>query len=181
MAAQRYVAYTSDIGESFRPVAHPVLIRSAYGISWLYLTGDVLHEGYKAYISNQAMLRGGHEITNVPDFLKPRELSTATTTAKSSASEHTNKPHEVKSYVNPAATAYPTEAGEKNLLKPVGKVGFLEDYRTVMVQRAIFQGLASMGLPAFTIHSVYSLDAHKRLFYTYCVTGRPLFWYGSQE
>lgn len=30
----------------------------------------------------------------------------------------------------------------------------IEDYRTVMVQRALFQGLASMGLPAFTIHSI---------------------------
>ena len=30
----------------------------------------------------------------------------------------------------------------------------LEDYRTVMAQRAIFQSVASMGLPAFTIHSV---------------------------
>ena len=30
----------------------------------------------------------------------------------------------------------------------------LEDYRTVMAQRAIFQSIASMGLPAFTIHSV---------------------------
>jgi fission process protein 1 len=30
----------------------------------------------------------------------------------------------------------------------------LEDYRTVMLQRGIFQSVASMGLPAFTIHSV---------------------------
>lgn len=30
----------------------------------------------------------------------------------------------------------------------------LEDWRTVMAQRAIFQSVASMGLPAFTIHSV---------------------------
>ena len=30
----------------------------------------------------------------------------------------------------------------------------IEDYRSVMVQRAIFQGIASMGLPAFTIHSI---------------------------
>ena len=34
------------------------------------------------------------------------------------------------------------------------KVPAIEDYKTVMVQRAIFQSLASMGLPAFTIHSV---------------------------
>lgn len=30
----------------------------------------------------------------------------------------------------------------------------IEDWRTVMVQRAIFQSIASMGLPAFTIHSI---------------------------
>lgn len=38
-------------------------------------------------------------------------------------------------------------------LKP-GVVTPLDDYRTVMAQRAIFQGVASMGLPAFTIHSI---------------------------
>jgi fission process protein 1 len=35
-----------------------------------------------------------------------------------------------------------------------GQVSPLDDYRTVMVQRAIFQSIASMGLPAFTIHSI---------------------------
>lgn len=30
----------------------------------------------------------------------------------------------------------------------------LENWKTVMAQRAIFQSVASMGLPAFTIHSV---------------------------
>ncbi|KAF8253196.1 hypothetical protein K440DRAFT_657705 [Wilcoxina mikolae CBS 423.85] len=93
-SAHRYVAYTSDIGESFRPVAHPWLVRSAYGVSWLYLTGDVANEGYKAY-----------------------------------------------------RRQYPTDA-------PAPKVAPIDDYRTVMVQRAIFQSIASMGLPAFTIHSV---------------------------
>lgn len=178
-AAHRYVAYTSDIGESFRPVAHPKLIRTAYGISWLYLTGDVAHEGYKAYIANQAMLHGGRSISSVPDFLQPKEPSTVTT-AKRPSSEHTYKPYEVsKSVVNPLTTPPPPyqtkprrasplsdarndyEDGSKDdshLLRPVGKVGFLEDYRTVMVQRAVFQVLASMALPAFTIHSVCSFS-----------------------
>src|SRR5689334_323875 len=49
LSAHRYVAYTSDIGESFRPVAHPWLVRGAYGVSWAYLIGDVSHEGWKAY------------------------------------------------------------------------------------------------------------------------------------
>lgn len=34
------------------------------------------------------------------------------------------------------------------------KVLPINDYRTVAAQRAIFQGIASMGLPAFTIHSI---------------------------
>lgn len=38
-------------------------------------------------------------------------------------------------------------------LKP-GAVTLLEDYRVVMAQRAAFQSIASMGLPAFTIHSI---------------------------
>ena len=56
LSAQRYVAYTSDIGESFRPVAHPYLVRGAYGVSWLYLLGDVSYEGYKSYWRNQRIL-----------------------------------------------------------------------------------------------------------------------------
>jgi len=34
------------------------------------------------------------------------------------------------------------------------RVPIIEDYRAIMVQRGIFQAVASMGLPAFTIHSV---------------------------
>ena len=35
-----------------------------------------------------------------------------------------------------------------------GHVPAIEDYRAVMLQRAVFQSIASMGLPAFTIHSI---------------------------
>ena len=35
-----------------------------------------------------------------------------------------------------------------------GRVPAIDDYRSVMMQRAVFQGIASMGLPAFTIHSI---------------------------
>lgn len=96
MSAQRYVAYTSDVGESFRPVAHPWLVRAAYGISWAYIIGDVTHEGYKAYCQQKSLLESS-KVQHIPP---------------------------------------------------------LEDYRTVMAQRAVFQSIASMGLPAFTIHSV---------------------------
>ncbi|KAF2864541.1 hypothetical protein K470DRAFT_273864 [Piedraia hortae CBS 480.64] len=100
-SAHRYVAYTSDIGESFRPVAHPYLVKSAYGISWAYIAGDVGYEGFKAYKRNQEA-----------------------------------------SYTPP-----------------------LDRWQTVVVQRGIFQSIASMGLPAMTIHSVvkYSGRAMKNV------------------
>lgn len=46
-----------------------------------------------------------------------------------------------------------------------GTVPPLEDWRTVVLQRGIFQSIASMGLPAFTIHTVvrYSGRAMKNV------------------
>ena len=35
-----------------------------------------------------------------------------------------------------------------------GRVPAIEDWRAVAAQRAVFQSVASMGLPAFTIHSI---------------------------
>lgn len=119
LSAHRYVAYTSDIGESFRPVAHPWLIKGAYGVSWAYLIGDVSYEGAKAYKHNQAIRNPTTE----------EEIS--------------------------AVAA-----------RPGGKVvPAIEDYRAVMAERAVFQSVASMGLPAFTIHSIvrYSGRAMKNV------------------
>ncbi|MCJ1404782.1 hypothetical protein MMC11_008008 [Xylographa trunciseda] len=130
ISAQRYVAYTSDIGESFRPVAHPWIVRGAYGISWAYLVGDVSHEGYKAYLRQQHIMHPG------------------------TAGVVSERAHD--------ATDSGAEAHVAGELKP-GKVALIDDYRSVMVQRAVFQSLASMGLPAFTIHSIvrYSGQALK--------------------
>ncbi|KAK0352531.1 hypothetical protein LTR91_020875 [Friedmanniomyces endolithicus] len=115
LSAHRYVAYTSDIGESFRPIAHPGMVRVAYGVSWAYLVGDVGYEGYKAYNRNQAALHPTEAATEgVP--------AAATTTA---------------------------------LANPVtGRVAPIDHWASVMVQRGVFQSVASMGLPAFTIHSI---------------------------
>ena len=119
LSAHRYVAYTSDIGESFRPIAHPWLIRTAYGISWAYLIGDVSYEGYRAYLRNQRVIHPG-----VPGVVSVR-----------------------------VADAREPLAMADDQFK-AGHVPAIEDFRSVMVQRAIFQGVASMGLPAFTIHSI---------------------------
>lgn len=121
LSAQRYVAYTSDIGESFRPVAHPWLVRGAYGVSWAYLIGDVGHEGYKAYLKNRQT-----RYPIEPGVKIPRR-------AWDARSEK--------------------DGGPPPMPEP-GHVPAIDDYRSVMVQRAIFQSLASMGLPAFTIHSI---------------------------
>ena len=130
LSAHRYVAYTSDIGESFRPIAHPYLIKSAYGISWAYLIGDVGHEGYKAYLRNQR-------------------------------ARHPYEPGVLAKGVQDARTAVgDLVSGGKDGNKD-GELGWtpepvpmIEDYRSVMLQRAVFQSVASMGLPAFTIHSI---------------------------
>lgn len=37
---------------------------------------------------------------------------------------------------------------------PTTHIPLIEDYRMVMAKRGVFQGLASMGLPALTIHSM---------------------------
>lgn len=48
VASSRYLAYTSDVGEAFRPIVPPAIVTAAYGISWLYLGLDVGYEGYKS-------------------------------------------------------------------------------------------------------------------------------------
>ncbi|KAG5637631.1 hypothetical protein H0H81_003912 [Sphagnurus paluster] len=91
-AGSRYIAYTSDVGEAFRPVVPPWVVTAAYGVSWLYLAGDVGYESYKAH-------------------------------------------HRGPSPIEAANFSEPTRIG------------------IAAVQRATFQSIASMALPAFTIHT----------------------------
>ncbi|KAF2278866.1 uncharacterized protein EI97DRAFT_448678 [Westerdykella ornata] len=149
LSAHRYVAYTSDIGESFRPVAHPWLVRSAYGISWLYLAGDVSYEGYKAYLRNQRVLHPEHHAAevNVP--------TTNTTSTSSNSSSHINKGVSALQKMGEGLGVKPGAGNPLTRGEVVPRrVSAIEDYRTVMAQRAVFQAVASMGLPAFTIHSI---------------------------
>ncbi|KAH8551514.1 mitochondrial 18 KDa protein-domain-containing protein [Umbelopsis sp. PMI_123] len=48
-ASTRYLAYSSDVGEAFRPIVHPLIVRAAYGVSWAYVGLDVAYEGYKTH------------------------------------------------------------------------------------------------------------------------------------
>ncbi|CAG7979354.1 unnamed protein product [Penicillium olsonii] len=134
LSAHRYVAYTSDIGESFRPIAHPWLVRSAYGISWTYLLGDVGHEGYKAYLRNWKALA-------------------PTGDAYKDASEP-SQDQIIKGMATGNMTIGNQADSNDSLHWPTPEIPLAEDYRMVMAKRAVFQSIASMGLPAFTIHSV---------------------------
>lgn len=68
---------------------------------------------------------------------------------------HPNLPREAaQERYNDAKSDLKAVADDAGVSLDARKVTSLEDYRTVMVQRAVFQGIASMGLPAFTIHSI---------------------------
>ena len=137
LSAHRYVAYTSDIGESFRPVAHPYLVRSAYAISWSYLIGDVAHEGYKAYLRNRRVLAPpGEAYKDAKDLTQDQVIKGMAT--------------------GNVGGSLRCSTGESDSLEPwpTTRIPLIEDYRVVMAKRAVFQSIASMGLPALTIHSV---------------------------
>ncbi|KAL3475274.1 mitochondrial 18 KDa protein-domain-containing protein [Aspergillus californicus] len=138
LSAHRYVAYTSDVGESFRPVAHPHLVRSAYAISWAYLLGDVSHEGYKAYLRNRRVLAPPCEAYKDASDLTQSQIVFGMVTGDVAGSLTSTTPSSEETL-----TPWPTT-----------HIPLIEDYRMVMAKRAVFQGLASMGLPAFTIHSI---------------------------
>ncbi|CAK9781370.1 hypothetical protein CC85DRAFT_282811 [Cutaneotrichosporon oleaginosum] len=97
-AGSRYTAYTSDVGEAFRPVVPPWVVTAAYGISWAYLIGDVSFTTYKAK-------EQGPTAWEAANFSEPTRLS------------------------------------------------------MIAVKRSVFQGLASMALPAFTIHTAVAQTA----------------------
>lgn len=114
LASHRYVAYTSDIGESFRPVAHPNLVKFGYGVSWAYILGDSTYQAWKVKMKSEGRYTAGLRPWNtIPE---PNLIAAATFRE-----------------LNPHSTD--------------------NDWRVVFVKNGIFQGLASMALPAFTIHS----------------------------
>ncbi|KAI9352148.1 mitochondrial 18 KDa protein-domain-containing protein [Obelidium mucronatum] len=90
MAQSRLMAYTSEVGEAFRPIASPMFVTGAYAVSWAYVLGDVGFETYKM-----------------------------------------------------------KEHGAKDV-----------DLARTALERGIFQSLASMVLPAYTVHWVVHQSSH---------------------
>jgi fission process protein 1 len=48
-ASSRYLAFSSDVGEAFRPVVHPQAVRFSYMLTWGYVFGDIGYSTYSAY------------------------------------------------------------------------------------------------------------------------------------
>ncbi|KAL3436374.1 mitochondrial 18 KDa protein-domain-containing protein [Aspergillus tetrazonus] len=166
LSAHRYVAYTSDVGESFRPVAHPILVRSAYAVSWAYLLGDVGHEGYKAYLRNRRVLAPPCEAYKDSRDLTHQQIVMGMATGNIGGS------------LSSADWGEGQKQGDSDTLTPwpTAHIPLIEDYRVVMAKRAVFQSIASMGLPALTIHSVvrYSGRALKGAKSTFARTWVPI-------
>lgn len=150
LSAHRYVAYTSDIGESFRPVAHPWLVRSAYGVSWAYIFGDVVNEGYKAYVRNRRLLAPPSDAYRDATDVTPAEAEIDAIARK--------RLHQLQTLNSTSCDSHPMpwDDPDADTFSPwkTMRIPLSEDYRSVMAERAVFQVIASMGLPAFTIHSV---------------------------
>lgn len=123
-ASHRYIAYLSDVGESFRPVAHPGLIKAAYALSFGYVGASVGYTSWKVYMQDQGRYRPG---------LKPWD------------------------------TAPPPDSTAAALFRHNNPKKWQHDWRVVAVKDGIFQLVALMALPAFTIHSTvrYSLVLFK--------------------
>ncbi|PGH15062.1 hypothetical protein AJ80_05687 [Polytolypa hystricis UAMH7299] len=172
LSARRYIAYTSEIGESFRPVAHPWLVRSAYGISWAYILTDVANEGYKAYLRNRNILapasdayRNATHVTPVEpqlDAVARQKLQQLSTLDSTISEQH--------------PVPWPDPDADTLVPWSTRRIPLSEDYRSIMAERGVFQAIASMGLPAFTIHSLvkYSGRAMKNVKSTVIRTWGPI-------
>ena len=44
----RYSAYSSDVGEAFRPIAPPMVVNASYAIAFGYVGLDIAYNGYRA-------------------------------------------------------------------------------------------------------------------------------------
>lgn len=54
LAKGRLVAYTSDMGESFRPIVPRWLVRAAYGVTWAYVAVDVTYHTAEEHVKGSA-------------------------------------------------------------------------------------------------------------------------------
>ncbi|KAK0523784.1 hypothetical protein OC835_006150 [Tilletia horrida] len=152
-ASSRYVAYTSDIGEAIRPLVTPGVVRAAYAVSWLYLGGDVSYAGYRTWKTGagSSTHHGQHAestaaavVSALPEKDELRRRLQSVHSASEAKQEAKAVTAQVGHALAPSSGVTPA---------PPSEIAF------VMARRAVFQTLASMALPAFTIHSIVRYSA----------------------
>lgn len=144
LSYHRYIAYASEIGEAHRPVAPAWLVRSAYTVSWAYVLGDVAHEGYKAFLRNRrAVIPPGEAYKDARD-LEPAHVLKGMATANIGGSLTGEENQQEQQ----------TDVDDPLIPWATKRIPLNDDYRMVMAQRAAFHSIATMGLPALTIHTV---------------------------
>ncbi|CBQ70065.1 conserved hypothetical protein [Sporisorium reilianum SRZ2] len=170
LASSRYVAYSSDIGEAFRPLTRPEVVRGAYAISWTYILGDVLYAGYKAAKQYEALASTTFSSSEGP--LQEFETKAAKYANSALESIKENLPLEKVLDAKTLAALSPSEKVElkkrhTQRLAEQGhhagvdptKVSEVTHVGLTVVRQAVFQSIASMALPAFTIHSIVRYSA----------------------
>ncbi|SPC61962.1 uncharacterized protein UHOD_08120 [Ustilago sp. UG-2017b] len=170
IASSRYVAYSSDIGEAFRPLTKPGFVRGAYAVSWTYILGDVAYAGYKAAQQWDALAATTFSSKGGP--IQEFESEAAKSAEKALSSARENLPLEKLLDAKTLGALSPTEKvelrkrhtqrlaaqGDHAGVEP-NKVSEPMHVGLVMARRAVFQSIASMALPAFTIHSIVRYSA----------------------
>jgi fission process protein 1 len=161
----RYIAYTSQIGtilhsarkyasracsmtEHVRSAERLYLTRGVSAISWVYAVYDVVFEGHQAYLRNRDILAPPSKA-----FMDARDSN-----IRSIAKYHamSNAPRSSAHALGSQSVGWGDDDDGADSLEPwpVKHVPLADDYRVVMAKRAIFHGLASIGLPTFTIHRI---------------------------
>ncbi|KAJ1026322.1 hypothetical protein NDA16_002409 [Ustilago loliicola] len=170
IASSRYVAYSSDIGEAFRPLTRPGFVRGAYAVSWTYILGDVAYASFKASKEYEALASTTFSSSAGP--VQQFETEAAKYADKALTLARENLPLEKLLDANTLNALSPTEKvelrkrhtqrlaaqGEHAGVDP-SQVSETMHVGLVMARRAVFQSIASMALPAFTIHSIVRYSA----------------------
>lgn len=157
-------AYTSEMGEALRPLTKPWVVRGAYAVSWTYIIVDVAYAGYKAAkqyesiasttfsatgpvqeFETEAAKLANQTLSSVRENLPLEEVLDSKTLAALSPSEKV----ELRKRHTQRLAEHGRHAGvDPNKVSEVTHVGM------TVTRQAVFQSIASMALPAFTIHSI---------------------------
>lgn len=173
LAAQsRYVrltAYSSELGEAFRPLTKPSVVRALYAVSWTYVIADVAYAGYNAAkqyealasttfstagplqeLESEAAKYADNALSSIKENLPLENVLDAKTLSALSPSE--------KVELRKRHTQRLAEQGHRAGVDPT-KVSEFTHVGMTVARQAVFQSIASMALPAFTIHSIVRYSA----------------------